>query len=47
MTYVRDPEKLLFYSPEKYEFMSNEVFSGITYTSPIQLNNILFDVVKN
>jgi hypothetical protein len=38
MTYVRDPEKLSFYSPEKYEFMRNEIFSGTTYSSPNQVH---------
>ena len=47
MTYVRDPEKLSFYSPEKYEFMRNEVFSGTTYSSPIQLNNVLLSQYSN
>lgn len=35
MNYVRDPQRLLFCSPEKYEFMRNEIFSGNEYTSPI------------
>lgn len=30
--YVIDPEKLMFYSPEKYEFMKNEVFYGREYS---------------
>jgi hypothetical protein len=47
MTYVRDPEKLSFYSPEKYEFMRSEVFSGTTYSSPIQLSNVLLSEVSN
>ncbi len=29
--YLRDPEKLQFYSPEKYEFMQNNIFSGEEY----------------
>lgn len=29
--YVKDPERLVFYSPEKYEFMKNEVFYGREY----------------
>ncbi len=32
---VRDPEKLQFYSPEKYEFMQQEVFSGHEYRPAI------------
>ncbi|MBK1986791.1 hypothetical protein A0J48_004405 [Sphaerospermopsis aphanizomenoides BCCUSP55] len=47
MTYVRDPEKLLFYNPEKYEFMRNEVFSGTTYSSLIQVGNVLLCEVSN
>jgi hypothetical protein len=30
-SYITDPEKLIFYSPEKYEFMKNEVFYGREY----------------
>lgn len=32
-TYIGDPEKLQFYSPEKYEFMKDYVFSGQEYDS--------------
>lgn len=38
-TYLHDPEKLKFYSPEKYEFMRQEVFSAREYPSPV-LSNI-------
>jgi len=31
MTYIRDPETLLFASPEKYQFMRDEVFFGREY----------------
>lgn len=31
--YVHDPQKLNVYSPEKYEFMEQEVFNGRTYSS--------------
>lgn len=47
MTYVRDPEKLLFYSPEKYEFMRSEVFPGTTYSSPTQPTNLLLSEISN
>lgn len=35
MTYIGDPEKLQFYSPEKYEFMRDNVFSGQEYSPRI------------
>lgn len=47
MTYVRDPEKLSFYSPEKYEFMRTEVFPGTTYSSPTQATNLLLSEISN
>ena len=31
MTYIRDPERLEFYSPDKYAFLQNNVFSGKEY----------------
>lgn len=30
-TYIRDPDRLMFFSPEKYAFMRNEVFGGRQY----------------
>lgn len=46
MTYIWDSEKLLFFSPEKYEFMNNEIFAGIKYNTtdyciPIDVKNLL------
>ncbi|MGF1567287.1 MAG: hypothetical protein ACFCVD_04330 [Nodosilinea sp.] len=38
-TYLHDPERLKFYSPEKYEFMRQEVFSAREYPAPV-LSNI-------
>jgi hypothetical protein len=32
-TYVQDPEKLIFFNPEKYEFMRENVFFGQDYLS--------------
>jgi hypothetical protein len=46
-TYVCDPEKLSFYSPEKYEFMRSEVFSGTTYSSPLQFGHFDLSEVSN
>ncbi|MEH1773418.1 hypothetical protein [Nostoc sp.] len=37
-TYLHDPEKLKFYSPEKYEFMRQEVFSAREYPPPVISN---------
>jgi hypothetical protein len=44
-TYVHDPEKLKFYSPEKYEFMRQEVFSAREYRPPV-LSNITHSPTK-
>lgn len=47
MTYVRDTEKLLFFSPEKYEFMNKEVFCGTTYSSPLQFGYVDLSEISN
>ncbi len=44
-TYIHDPEKLQSYSPEKYEFMKQEIFSGREYPRPT-LGNITYDHVR-
>jgi len=45
-TYVHDPERLKFYSPEKYEFMrQEEVFSAREYPPPV-LSNITHSPTK-
>jgi len=44
-SYLHDPEKLKFSSPEKYEFMKQEVFSAREYPHPI-LSNFTYNPVK-
>ncbi len=34
-SYVRDPEKLKFYNPDKFEFMRQELFAGREYVPPV------------
>ena len=44
-TYLHDPEKLKFSSPEKYEFMKQEVWSGREYPQPT-LSNVTYSRVS-